>query len=127
MKDKREAPRASSSEEIVTLTDSATCVLREKLSAESSRRGTEISGMRLSLRSGGCAGMSYEMSYAISPLSSDIRQEFEGITLYIDPLATMFLLGTVIDHQRDKLSSGFTFTSPRATGRCGCGESVSFG
>ena len=114
-------------EEIVVLTSSASCVLRAKLSSESSRLGCDISGMRLSLRSGGCAGMSYEMSYVISPLPGDIRQDIEDITLYIDPLATMFLLGTVIDHRRDKLSSGFTFSSPRATASCGCGESVSFG
>lgn len=115
------------SEEIVILTSSAICALRAQLVAESSRRGCLISGMRLSLRSGGCAGMSYEMSYVISPLGSDIRQAFGDITLYIDPLATMFLLDTVIDHRRGKLSSGFTFSSPRATGSCGCGESVAFG
>ena len=47
-----------------------------------------------------------------------------GIDVYVDPKATLFLLGTVMDFETGKLSAGFTFRNPNQTGACGCGESV---
>ena len=49
--------------------------------------------------------------------------EDKGVTLLIDPAATMFLIGSEMDYREDKLQSGFTFTNPNEKGRCGCGES----
>ncbi len=116
-------------ESIVVVTDRALERLRALLAEESARRGESICALRLSLKKGGCAGMSFDLNYvsATKAQSSDIRQHVKGVDLHIDPLATMFLLGTEIDHQETKLSSGFVFTSPKATARCGCGESVAFG
>jgi iron-sulfur cluster assembly protein len=36
----------------------------------------------------------------------------------------LFLLGTEMDFQTTKLSSGFVFRNPNQTSACGCGESV---
>jgi iron-sulfur cluster assembly protein len=48
----------------------------------------------------------------------------KGVNVWVEPKATMFLLGTVMDFEEDLLKSGFTFTNPNQTGACGCGESV---
>ena len=54
----------------------------------------------------------------------DIDLSDKGVEVYIEPKATMFLLGTVMDFEQSKMSSGFTFKNPNQTGECGCGESV---
>ena len=119
----------TSQEDIVVVTDRAAARLHALLAAESARSGAPVSAMRLSLKKGGCAGMSFDLDYVHAEQArvGDIPQRVKGIVLHIDPVATMFLLGTEIDHQETNLSSGFVFTSPKATAKCGCGESVSFG
>ncbi len=120
-------PSSSKTEQIVVLTDAAAKHLQSLLAEKAKKQQAQnIGGMRLSLKKGGCAGMSYEMDFARESQERDIRQEEKGVVLYIDPLATMFLIGTVIDHKKTKLASGFTFSSPKATAKCGCGESVNF-
>ena len=49
--------------------------------------------------------------------------EDKGVKVFIDPAATMFLIGSEMDYQEDKFQSGFTFANPNEKGRCGCGES----
>ncbi len=117
------------SEEIVVVTDRAVERFRALLEEESKRRHEVVCALRLSLKKGGCAGMSFDLDYvpAAKARRGDIRQRVQGVDLHIDPVATMFLLGTEIDHRETNLSSGFVFTSPKATARCGCGESVAFG
>ena len=51
--------------------------------------------------------------------------EDKGVKLLIDPTAVMFLLGTEMDYQSDRMRSGFVFNNPNQTRACGCGESVS--
>ena len=117
------------SEEIVVVTDRAVERFRALIEEESKRRHEVVCALRLSLKKGGCAGMSFDLDYvpAAKARRGDIRQRVQGVDLHIDPVATMFLLGTEIDHRETNLSSGFVFTSPKATARCGCGESVGFG
>ena len=56
-------------------------------------------------------------------LPADEVVEDKGVTILIDPKATMFIIGTEMDFVEDKLQSGFTFRNPNEKGRCGCGES----
>jgi iron-sulfur cluster assembly protein len=83
-----------------------------------------IAGVRVGVKNGGCAGMSYTMEYAetVNPLDEVV--EDRGVRLLIDPKAVLFLLGTEMDFKVDKLSSGFVFKNPNQTSACGCGESV---
>ena len=74
----------------------------------------------------GCSGYSYKLDFANS---SDLK-EFEkidkdGAKVLIDPKATMFLLGSIMDYKTDKLSSRFVFENPNEKSTCGCGESFS--
>jgi len=83
-----------------------------------------IAGVRVGVKNGGCAGMSYTMEYAEAPDPRDEVVEDKGVRLLIDPKAVLFLLGTEMDYRVDKLSAGFVFLNPNQTSACGCGESV---
>ena len=104
---------------VMTLTDAAA----ERVKSIIARADKPIAGLRVGVKNGGCAGMSYTMEYAesISPLDEVV--EDKGVTVLIDPKATMFVLGTEMDYVEEKLKSGFVFTNPNEKGRCGCGES----
>ena len=83
-----------------------------------------IVGVRVGVKNGGCAGMSYFMEYAekVNPLDEVI--EDKGVRILVDPKAVLFLLGTEMDYKTEKLSAQFVFNNPNQTSACGCGESV---
>jgi iron-sulfur cluster assembly protein len=81
-------------------------------------------GVRVGVKNGGCAGMSYTMEYAEAANAADEVVEDKGVRLLIDPKAVLFLLGTEMDYKVDKLSAQFVFNNPNQTSACGCGESV---
>jgi len=83
-----------------------------------------IAGLRVGVKNGGCAGMSYTMEYAEERKAGEDVVEDKGVRVFIDPKAVLFLLGTEMDFQTTKLSSQFVFNNPNQTSACGCGESV---
>ena len=80
-------------------------------------------GVRVGVKSGGCAGMSYVMEYAKEINPNDEIIEDKGVKVFIDSAAVMYLLGTEMDYKKDNFSTSFTFNNPNETERCGCGES----
>ena len=80
-------------------------------------------GVRVSVKSGGCAGMSYVMEYTKVANPSDEVIEDKGVKVYIDSAAILYLLGTEMDYKKEEFSSSFVFNNPNETERCGCGES----
>jgi len=102
------------------LTDAAATRIKE-LMAKSQQ---PIAGLRVGVKNGGCAGMSYTMEYARDVQASDEVIEDKGVRVLIDPKAVLFLLGTEMDFKTDRLSSQFVFNNPNQTSACGCGESV---
>ncbi|AWN45005.1 Fe-S cluster assembly scaffold SufA [Methylobacterium terrae] len=83
-----------------------------------------IAGLRVGVKNGGCAGMSYTMEYAEERKAGEDMIEDKGVRVFIDPKAVLFLLGTQMDFQTTKLASQFVFNNPNQTSACGCGESV---
>jgi iron-sulfur cluster assembly protein len=106
--------------QVVSLTDAAA----DRVKAIMARSERPIVGVRVGVKNGGCAGMSYTMEYAERSDPLDEVVEDKGVKVLIDPKAVLFLLGTVMDYRTEKLSSGFVFQNPNQTGACGCGESV---
>ena len=107
------------SEQVIKLSDNAANRIKEIMSkAESS-----AIGVRVGVKSGGCAGMSYVMEYAKESKKNEEVIEDKGVKVFIDANAIMYLLGTEMDYKRDKFSSQFVFKNPNETERCGCGES----
>jgi len=106
---------------VVSLTDAAAARVKEIIAGSDQ----PIAGLRLGIEKGGCAGMAYKMDYVTDPDPKDDMVEDHGVKIYVDPKASLFLLGTVMDFTASKLSSGFVFQNPNEVSACGCGESVS--
>ena len=106
--------------QIMSLTDAAAERVRE-IMADS---GKPLIGVRVGVKNAGCAGMAYTLDYVSEPVEGDDHVVDKGVDVYVEPKATLFLLGTVMDFEEDILKSGFTFKNPNQTDACGCGESV---
>ena len=107
------------SEQVIKLSDNAANRIKEIMSKA---ENTAI-GVRIGVKSGGCAGMSYVMEYAKEAKKNEEVIEDKGVKVFIDSNAIMYLLGTEMDYKTDKISSQFVFKNPNETERCGCGES----
>ena len=105
---------------VMSLTDAAA----ERIKGIVARSERPIAGLRVGVKNGGCAGMSYTMEYAEAAAPHDEIVEDRGVKIFVDPKAILFLLGTEIDFQTSKMSSQFVFNNPNQTSACGCGESV---
>lgn len=81
-------------------------------------------GLRVGVTNGGCAGMSYTMEYASDTKPFEEVMEDQGVKIFIDPKAILFLIGTELDFVQEKLGARFVFNNPNQTSACGCGESV---
>jgi len=106
--------------QVMSLTDAAAARVRQL----SESAGRPIAGLRVGVRNGGCAGMSYTMELADEVAPLDEVVEDKGVKLLIDPKAVLFLLGSEMDFKVDRLSATFSFRNPNETSACGCGESV---
>jgi len=105
---------------VVSLTDAAA----DKIKAIMANADRPFEGVRVGVKNGGCAGMSYTMEYAETVNAHDEVVEDKGVKVLIDPKAVLFLLGTQMDYKTDKLAAQFVFNNPNQTSACGCGESV---
>ena len=105
--------------QIITLSENAAIRIKEIMSAS---EGKTI-GVRIGVKSGGCAGMSYVMEYTREENPNDELIEDKGVKVFIDAAAVMYLLGTEMDFKKEQFSSQFVFNNPNETERCGCGES----
>ena len=105
--------------QIIKLSDNAADRIKEIMS----NAEKDALGVRVSVKSGGCAGMSYVMEYTEETNPNDEVIEDKGVKVFIDSAAVMYLLGTEMDYKKDDFSSSFTFKNPNETERCGCGES----
>ncbi len=106
-------------EKVISLSDNAVNKIKEILS----QADNSAIGVRIGVKSGGCAGMSYTMEYAKEIRPNEEIIEDKGVKVLIDPKAIMYLLGTEMDYKVEKFSSQFIFKNPNETERCGCGES----
>ena len=106
--------------QVMRLTEAAA----DRIKAVMAKAERPIAAVRVGVKNGGCAGMSYFMEYAenVNPLDEVI--EDRGVRILVDPKAVLFLLGTEMDYKADKMSAQFIFNNPNQTGACGCGESV---
>ena len=106
--------------QVMRITDAAAERVREII-ANSDK---QLLGVRVGVKNGGCAGMSYTMDFAEQIDRFDEVVEDKGVKIVVDPKAVMFLLGTEMDYRIEKMSAGFVFNNPNQTSACGCGESV---
>ncbi len=102
---------------LMTLSDAAAARLRQLYEGGDGRL------LRISVNTKGCSGLAYDMSWVPEPGPTDEIVRDHDLTVLVDRKASLFLIGTVMDFEQQKLTSTFTFTNPNEKGRCGCGES----
>lgn len=104
---------------VITVTDAAAARVKALLA----KGDGKMTGLRVGIKTKGCSGLSYSIEYAEAKGPHDEVVMDKGVTIYVDPRATMFILGSEMDYVEDRLQSGFVFRNPNEKGRCGCGES----
>ena len=107
------------SKQIISLSNDAANRIKEIMS----KAEKDSVGVRIGVKSGGCAGMSYVMEYTSEVNPNDEIIEDKGVKVFVDSGAIMYLLGTEMDYKKEEFSSSFIFKNPNETERCGCGES----
>lgn len=104
---------------MITLTDNAINQIRKLVLS----RKIKPLGIKLDIETKGCSGLTYKLEYVDTPSKEDEVVDFKDIKIYVNPKASLFLIGTQMDYQEGELESGFKFINPNEKGRCGCGES----
>src|SRR5690348_4756880 len=113
-------PKPRPRPQVMKLTDAAATRINEL----TKRADSEIVGLRVGVKNGGCAGQSYTVEYAHEIRATDEVVEDKGVKILVDPKAVLFLLGTEMDYKADKMQAQFVFNNPNQISACGCGESV---
>lgn len=104
---------------MITLTPKAVGKVKEIVSQSSG----EALGLRVGIAQKGCSGLAYVVEYAKEKRAYEEVIEQDGVSVFIDPAAQMFLIGSSMDYEDGRFASGFVFSNPNEKGRCGCGES----
>ena len=81
--------------------------------------------VRVSVKAGGCSGLSYDLTFDNISKEDDELYEDKGIKIVCDVRSVLYLMGTVLDFSDGINGKGFQFNNPNATRTCGCGESFS--
>src|SRR5256885_10906069 len=101
--------------QVMRLTDAAA----DRIKSIMAKAEKPIAGVRVGVKNGGCAGMSYTMEYAESVRPHDEVIDDKGVKLLIDPKAGLFLLGAEIGLRVDKPTAGVAVNHPNQTPACG--------
>ena len=113
-------PKPRPRPQVMKLTEAAA----QRIQELTRRADSEIVGLRVGVKNGGCAGQSYTVEYAHEIRPTDEVVEDKGVKILVDPKAVLFLLGTEMGYKVEKLAAQFVFNNPNQTSACGCGESV---
>ena len=106
--------------DIISISDNAADQIKKILS----RSQNKANGIIVGVDKAGCSGYSYKIDYAIDDNHKNYELiESKGVKVYVEPTATMFLIGSVMDYTEDKIAARFVFNNPNEKSSCGCGES----
>ena len=107
-------------ENLIRLTESAGAKLGALIARE--RQGEFL---RIAITGGGCNGLSYKMTFTLTPRRGDILVRTGGAQVVVDPKTALYLKGTHLDYSHAMVAGGFKFSNPNAKASCSCGESFS--
>ncbi len=122
--DQPPVPAAGAPPGPVVLTDKALNMI--KLTRDQEGMSADAA-LRVAVRGGGCSGFEYALDFDDEKRETDMVLEYDGLRLFVDPVSSRFLEGTMIDYSLGMTGTGFKFLNPKATGTCGCGSSFTVG
>ena len=105
---------------VISVTERAAARVRELIG----NNDKALIGVRVGVKNAGCAGMAYTLDPVETANPADDVVSQHGVSVYVDPKAVLFLLGSTMDYETTKIRSGFVFQNPNEVSSCGCGESV---
>lgn len=79
--------------------------------------------VRVSVTSGGCSGLSYNMDFDNEAQPTDQVFEDNGMKVVCDLKSFLYLCNTTLEFSGGLNGKGFYFNNPNAARTCGCGES----
>lgn len=81
--------------------------------------------LRLTVSGGGCSGFQYGFDFDKDQTPEDITVERDGVTMLVDSMSLLYLMGSEVDYVEDLVGASFQVVNPNATASCGCGSSFS--
>ena len=107
---------------MIEITDKAKDKLIELRTSEGKNADYKV---RVSVKSGGCSGLMYDLDFVDEVLEEDHQYEDQGIIILVDKKSLLYLAGTTLEFSDGLNGKGFQFVNPNASRTCGCGESFS--
>lgn len=105
----------------VTLSSTAAKRVAQLITAQ----GNPNLKLRLSVSGGGCSGFQYGFDLTENGEDDDIVVEKDGVTMLVDSMSLLYIMGAEVDYVTDLVGSSFQVTNPNASSSCGCGSSFS--
>jgi iron-sulfur cluster assembly protein len=81
--------------------------------------------VRVGVKSGGCSGLSYDLTFDKQIGENDKVFEDNNIKIAVEKKSFLYLAGTILEFSGGLNGKGFVFNNPNASRTCGCGESFS--
>ncbi len=95
----------------------------EHVRAFAEQSGKPDANLRVSVKGGGCSGLTYMLDLVDEPRDGDKVISEHGLQLYVDRKSYIFLAGTTLGYSGGLNGKGFVFDNPNAKTTCGCGTS----
>lgn len=87
------------------------------------QQGNPALKLRLSVSGGGCSGFQYGFDFDESQKPDDIVVTRDGVTMLVDSMSLLYLMGSEVDFVEDLVGASFQVVNPNASSSCGCGSS----
>lgn len=104
---------------MITVTETAA----KKITSLIEESGFTKPFLRVSVKGGGCSGLSYELSFDTEQKPNDTLTEDKNVKILVDNKSLLYLFGTELEFSDGLNGKGFQFLNPNASRTCGCGES----
>ena len=121
---KEEAPKPAA----MTFDVTPNAIEKIRYFVDKDNKSLETHGLKVAVVRDGCSGNSYQMDLAPiadSKSAGDKCFDFDGVTVMVEKLSYMFVLGSTLDYVETLLMSGFQITNPNVKKECSCGASFS--
>lgn len=108
---------------MIKVSDTAKRKVRELMTEDGFNPSTDY--VRVGVKSGGCSGLSYDLSFDNKQEETDKIFEENEVRIIVDKKSFLYLVGTTLEYSGGLNGKGFVFNNPNANRTCGCGESFS--